>query len=117
MVDREAMAGAHEIFDPIAQEHLALPETDMGRMFGTEGLRVRGKVYAFVAHAGALVVKLPSPRIDELVAEGRAERMRMRGNALREWAQLAPTAGVEGWHSVIDEARTFVESITPLDAP
>jgi hypothetical protein len=115
MVDREAMAGAHEIFDPIAQEHLALPETDMGRMFGTEGLRVRGKVYAFVAHAGALVVKLPSSRIDELIADGRAERMRMRGNALREWAELAPTSGADGWRAAIDEARSFVRSITPPD--
>jgi hypothetical protein len=43
--------------------------------------------------------------------------MRMRGNALREWAELAPTVGAERWRSVIGEARTFVESITPPDAP
>jgi hypothetical protein len=113
MVDREAMAGAHEIFDPIAQEHLALADTDMGRMFGTEGLRVRGKVYAFVAHEGALVVKLPSRRIDELAAAGTAVRMRMRGNELREWAELDPVLGGQGWRTVVDEARAFVDSITP----
>lgn len=109
------MARAHEIFDPIAQEHLALPETDMGRMFGTDGLRVRGKVYAFVAHEGALVVKLPSPRIDELAADGAAVRMRMRGSELREWAELGLEDAAATWRSVLDESRSFVESITPLN--
>ncbi len=107
------MARAHDLFDPIAQEHLRLPDTDIGPMFGTEGLRVRGKVYAFVAHEGAVVVKIPSGRIDELVAEGAGERMRMRGNDLREWIELSPALGAERWRSVIDEARAFVESITP----
>lgn len=117
MADREAMARAHDIFDVIAQEHVERPETDMGRMFGAEGLRVRGKIYAFITSEGVLVVKLPTARIDELVEGGAAERMRMRGSALREWAELVPTTGAECWRSVIDEARSFVQSITPLDSP
>jgi hypothetical protein len=28
-------------------------------MFGSEGLRIRGKVFAFVGFAGGLVVKIP----------------------------------------------------------
>ena len=113
MADPEALARAHDTFDPIVQEHLALPETDIGRMFGTEGLRVRGKVYAFLTSHGVLVVKLPSARIDELVADGAAERMRMRGNPLREWADLDVRRGTAGWGDIIREARSFVASITP----
>lgn len=113
MVDHEAMARAHEIFDPIAQDHLELPDTDIGPMFGTEGLRVRGKVYAFVEHQGGLIAKVPAARADELVATGGAERMRMRERDMREWVTVRPESGAERWRGLIDEARAFVDSITP----
>ncbi|MBN9211986.1 MAG: hypothetical protein BGO45_07320 [Microbacterium sp. 71-36] len=112
MVDRDAMTRAHAIFDPIAERLCALPDVDMGRMFGTEGVRVRGKVFAFVAHEGALVVKLPEQRIGELTADGVGAPMVMRGRPLREWAEISPDAG-ETWAAVIDEAHRFVDSITP----
>jgi len=113
MTDHEAMARAHEIFDPIAQEHLERPDIDVGPMFGTEGLRVRGKVYAFVEHQGGLIVKVPEARADELASSGGAERMRMRGRDMREWVTVRPDAGAERWRALIDEAQRFVDSITP----
>ncbi len=112
MVDREAMARGRAIFDPIAADLCALPDVDMGRMFGTEGVRVRGKVFAFVAHEGSLVVKLPERRIGELTADGIAAPMIMRGRPLREWAEISPEAS-ETWAVLIDEARVFVDSLTP----
>jgi hypothetical protein len=113
MVDHDAMVRAHMIFDPIAQDHLLSPGIDMGRMFSTEGLRVRGKVYAFVEHEGGLIVKVSSDRADALAAAGDAERMRMRGREMREWVTVRPEAGAERWRSLMDEARAFVDSITP----
>jgi hypothetical protein len=113
MVDHEAMSQAHGIFDPIAQDHLALPDIDIGPLFGTEGLRVRGKVYAFVEHVGGLVAKVPEARADELVASGGAERMRMRDRDMREWVTVRPDAGPDRWRALMDEARAFVDSITP----
>jgi hypothetical protein len=113
MVDRERMAAAHVLFDPVAERHLALAETDIGPMFGTEGLRVRGKVYAFVAHEGDLVVKVPAPRAAELTAAGYAQPMRMQGRRLREWVTVSPDAGAERWAELIDEARAFVDELTP----
>lgn len=112
MVDREAMARGRAIFDPIAERLCALPDVDMGRMFGTEGVRVRGKVFAFVAHEGSLVVKLPEQRIGEHTADGIAAPMIMRGRPLREWAEISPDAA-KTWAALIDEAHRFVDAITP----
>ncbi|WP_243223978.1 MmcQ/YjbR family DNA-binding protein [Microbacterium proteolyticum] len=113
MVDRDAMARGREIFDPIAERQCELPGVDIGRMFGTEGLRVRGKVYAFIVHNGSLVVKLPEERIGEIVDEGVAAPMIMRGRPLRKWAEVPLDAGADRWQSLIDEARAFVDEITP----
>ncbi|WZH37825.1 MAG: TfoX/Sxy family protein [Microbacterium enclense] len=113
MVDRDAMARAHEIFDPIAVRQCALPDIDIGRMFGTEGLRVRAKVYAFVVHNGSLVVKLSEQRAGDLLAAGSAGPMIMRGRPLREWVEVPMDAGPAAWEALIDEARVFVDAITP----
>ncbi|MBB3157278.1 hypothetical protein FHS07_000962 [Microbacterium proteolyticum] len=113
MLDSDAMARGREIFDPIAERQCALTGVDMGRMFGTEGLRIREKVFAFVVHNGSLVVKLPERRIGEIVDEGIAGPMIMRGRPLREWAEVPLDAGSDQWQSLIDEARAFVDEITP----
>lgn len=107
------MARAHEIFDPIAERQCALPDIDIGRMFGTEGLRVRAKVYAFVVHNGSLVVKLSEERAGDLIASGTAGPMIMRERPLREWVEVPVDAGAAVWEELIDEARVFVDAITP----
>lgn len=107
------MARAHEIFDPIAERQCLLPGIDIGRMFGTEGLRVRAKVYAFVVHNGSLVVKLSEERTGELITQGMAGPMVMRGRPLREWVEVPLHAGSAAWADLIDEARVFVDAITP----
>ncbi|WP_292900441.1 TfoX/Sxy family protein [Microbacterium sp.] len=112
MVDRDAMARGREILDPLAERLCALPGIDTGRMFGTEGLRVRGKVFAFVTHNGSLVVKLPEERIGELIDDGVAGPMIMRGRPLREWAEV-PISSSATWEPLVDEARAFVDAITP----
>ncbi|MCD2168617.1 hypothetical protein LPW41_02775 [Microbacterium sp. JC 701] len=113
MVDRDAMERGRAIFDPIAERECALPGVDIGRMFGTEGLRIRTKVYAFVVHNGSLVVKLPEKRVGDLAAAGDAEPMVMRGRPMREWAEVTVEAGPDRWAALIAEARGFVDEITP----
>jgi TfoX/Sxy family transcriptional regulator of competence genes len=112
MVDREAMARAHDVFDPIAQEHLTRPGVDIGRMFGTEGLRIRGKVYGFVVHDGALVVKVSEQRVGELTTTTAAQPMVMRDRPMREWLHV-PASAAALWPALLDEAHDFVDSITP----
>jgi hypothetical protein len=113
MIDRDAMARGREVFDPIAERHCARPGVDIGPMFGTRGLRVRGKVYAFVVHDGSLVVKLPEQRVGDVVAAGEARPMIMRDRPMREWAEVPLDAGAARWEQYVEEARVFVDAITP----
>lgn len=101
-----------EVFDDICAGYLARPGVDIGPMFGSEGLRVRGKVFAFLAHRERLIAKLPQARIDELEATGRAERMVMRERAMREWVFVGPDA-TDLWPVVVAEAFAFVDELTP----
>jgi hypothetical protein len=112
-MDRERMAAGRAVFDPIAAELTAGDDIDLGRMFGTEGLRVRGKVFAFVAHEGTLIAKVSQQRADELAASDGATRMIMRGREMREWVSLPLEAGTASWRALIVEARDFVDAITP----
>lgn len=112
MTDAAAVARAHEIFDPIAADYLARPGVDVGPMFGSEGVRIRGKVFAFVGYRGTLVVKVPAARADELEAAGVGERMRMSGRTMREWVVLDRDR-TDRWPAVTAEAFAYVDEITP----
>lgn len=105
-------ATARALFDPIADAYLSRADVDMGPMFGSEGLRIRGKVFAFVGHRGYLIAKLPAERVTELEASGVAQRMVIRERMLREWVIVGVEHG-DLWRPIVDEAFTFVDGITP----
>ncbi len=105
-------ASARDVFDDIAVEYLTRPGVDIGPMFSAEGLRIRGKVFAFLAQEKGLIAKLPEDRVTDLDATGRAERMTMRQRAMREWVFVGSDA-VDLWPAVIAEAFDFVDRITP----
>jgi len=105
-------ADPRAVFDDISAEYMVLPAVDIGPMFGSEGLRIRGKVFAFMGHRGGLIAKLPESRVTALEATGRAERMIMRQRAMREWVFVGPDA-VDLWPDIVAEAFTFVDEITP----
>jgi hypothetical protein len=110
----EAAERAHAIFDPIAAEYLERPEVDIGPMFGSEGLRVRRKVFAFVGYKGALVVKVPASRADEIEATGDGERMQMRGRTMREWVVVGADRA-DRWAPLTADAFAYLDEITPRD--
>ena len=112
MKDDAERERAYAIFDPIAQKYLERDGVDIGPMFGSEGLRIRGKVFAFVASGGELLVKVPEARADELVAAGAAARMIMRERTMREWITVDPGAP-EHWSSLIAESFAYVDELTP----
>lgn len=103
---------ARTVFDDIAAEYMMLPGVDIGPMFGSEGLRIRGKVFAFMGHRSGLIAKLPEERVTALERTGRAERMTMRGRAMREWVFVGPDA-LDLWPDIVAEAYAFVDAITP----
>jgi hypothetical protein len=112
MTDSAAKEQAHAILDPIAEQYLGRPGVDIGVMFGSEGLRIRGKVFAFVSFAGALALKLPADRVDQLDGDEGIARMVMRERPMREWLTV-PIEAEERWPALVSEAYAFVDSITP----
>ena len=91
-----------------------LGDTDVeqsGKGFGSDALKVRGKIFAMLSSQGRLVVKLPRQRVDALVASGDGERFdpRRDGRVMKEWLALAPTSPLE-WLPLAQEARAFVAS-------
>ena len=98
-----------DLLDEIAPDLLAEPDVAMSRMFGSDGLAVRGKFFAFTASSGDLVVKLAADRIEELGLDN----MVMRGRPMREWARVPIAEGIERWREVAADAYRFVDSITP----
>ena len=106
---------AAEVFQRIVAELLGLPgvtypPADPGqtRGFGSKALKVGGKIFAMVDSRGRFVVKLPSPRVTELLSDGRGSRFEMgRARWTKEWVCLVP--GTEDQVSALaKEALDFV---------
>lgn len=104
---------AQQRLETLADDFLARPGVDWGRMFGTIGLRVRGKVFAVVVHTGGLMVKIPERRADERIAAGEVTRMVMRDREMREWVVASSDAPDAVWTSLLDEAFAYLDEITP----
>jgi TfoX/Sxy family transcriptional regulator of competence genes len=102
-----------ERLDAFAGDYLSRPDVDWGRMFGTIGLRVRGKIFAVAVHTGGLMVKIPEARADARIAAGEVTRMVMRGREMREWV-VAPLEATDAlWASLLEEAYAYLDEITP----
>ena len=81
-----------------------------GRMFGAPVLKVQGKVLAMLVK-GRLVVKLPRPRVDDLIASRLGEPFDPgHGKPSKEWVAVEATAS-NRWRRLLDEAREFVAPI------
>lgn len=102
-----------ERLDGFADDYLARPGVDWGRMFGTIGLRVRGKIFAVAVHTGGLMVKIPEARADARIAAGDVTRMVMRGREMREWVVAPLDAPDAVWKSLLEEAYAYLDEITP----
>ena len=102
-------ARAVERLADVGRDLLARPDVSMTRMFGSEALSVRGKMFAFASNAGDLVVKLSEQRFDELGLDN----MVMRGRPMREWAVVPYDAGEDRWREIVGEAHGFVGAISP----
>jgi hypothetical protein len=109
---REQFPESYAIFDPLVEEYTKRSDVALGRMFASEGLSVRGKVFAFVGFTGKLFAKLPEKRVGELIEAGEAHPAVMRERPMREWVTLDP-GRPDTWSAIVAEAYAFVDSITP----
>ena len=93
-------------FDELVGELLAIDGVSPaagGRRLGSPALRYQGRIIAMLTH-GRLTVKLPGPRVDELVAEGTGSRY----DDLREWLMLSPISAVP-WLGLVKEALAHAQ--------
>jgi TfoX/Sxy family transcriptional regulator of competence genes len=82
-------------------------DVSLGKMFGSVGLKVNGKVFAMVVK-GRFVAKLPKPRVDEIVGTGRGEHFDPgHGKLMKEW--LAVRSEKTSWLELAREAHRFVK--------
>jgi len=102
-----------ERFATIVEEllsNLDVTPPSEGKGFGSSGLKIQNKIFAMLVR-GKLVVKLPKPRVDALIASGDGERFdpRQDGRLMKEWVAVEPTFE-EGWLPLVREAMEFVAS-------
>jgi len=72
-----------------------------GKGFGSTGLKVNGKLFAFISSKGKFVAKLPRERVDELVSAGAGEPFDPgHGRLMKEWVAVDP-----GRADLVDLAR------------
>ena len=96
------------LFWDLAQPMLLSGLADKGTMMGFPCLRTQGKFFASLEKdAKDLIVKLPAPRVSELIAAGEAQPFAPNGRVFKEWA-LIDQADEQKWASYLKEAQTFV---------
>ena len=85
------------------------PQESGGRGFGSGALTVDGSIFAMLTR-GRLVVKLPAPRVVELIVEGSGEPFTAgKATSMKQWlvvASLDPPV----WRALAEEAFGFVRS-------
>src|ERR1043166_2881562 len=106
---RQDRAAVDPAFEHVAAAFAGDPRVRMKRMFSSENvLTIRGKIFAMLVR-GALVVKLPRQRVDELVGGGRGERFDPgHGRLMKEW--VAVKGEGESWVGLAREALRFVNA-------
>jgi len=91
------------------------PNVAMATMFRRPGLRVGGKIFAFLGNRGELIVKLPRDRAAQLVDAGTAEHVVMGKRTMREWVELPARADTAStlslWKPLAKEAHHYVDTL------
>jgi hypothetical protein len=95
------------IFKPVADAFADVRGVTRRRMFSSENtFSANGKIFAMLVR-GALVVKLPKERVDELVEAGHGTRFDPgHGRLMREW--IAVKADALPWVALAKEGHQFV---------
>lgn len=99
-----------ETFRRIVETSLKDKKITQMVMFGSPGLRVAGKVFAFL-WKGRLVLKLPQLRVQQLTSSGDAVLFDPgHGRVSKEWVSVGPGRKRE-WPNLATEAREFVAAL------
>jgi TfoX/Sxy family transcriptional regulator of competence genes len=96
-------------FSEVASAFLSRPGVETSRMFGSQGLKTGGKVFAMEVK-GALVVKLGKAHAEELVGGGEASLFDPgHGRPMKQWIAV-PAASRLSWGELAEEAFDLVSA-------
>ncbi len=100
---------ADALYRVVAQHHGVALGPARGRGFGSNALKVDGKIFAALSN-GRLLLKLPAKRVEALVEARLGQRFSTGpGRIKKEWVTLAPSSADE-WMGLSEEARRHVLS-------
>jgi hypothetical protein len=101
------------IIAPVVDAFTDVSGVSRRRMFSSENaFSVNGKIFAMLVR-GALVVKLPKERVDDLVNEGKGIRFDPgHGRLMKEW--ITVEAGGLPWVALAKEAHQYVRRGTRM---
>ena len=106
----EQSQDAQDRFQSIVRRYADTPEVSMGKMFGSTGLKVHGKVFAMLVK-DKLVVKLPKARVEELIALERGLLFNPgHGRLMKEWISVESSDDEKEWDQLVAAALTFVSN-------
>lgn len=94
-------------FEVIVERFGQLPGVTLGKMFGSQGLKIGGKVFSMCVR-DHLVVKLPAARVRALLDQGVAVPFDPgHGRVMKEWVSIPCDSGID-WAELSAEAMAFV---------
>ena len=101
----ESSAADAARWDDLTAEYLAKPGVTLERAFSRISLMVGGKLFASAGHGG-LLIKVPAPRVSELIENGEGRPFSTGGNrVMREWVVVTPATD---WRALAAESMGFV---------
>jgi len=115
---RRRRAAAQELFDTLAGDYFDLPGISRASMFGSQGLQINTKFFAFVGRDGQLIIKLPAVRAADLVATAHATAVQAGRGTTREWVGIAKAAddtAADQWRTLLADAHRYVAALTSRD--
>jgi hypothetical protein len=113
-------AAAQALLDRVSEDCLGRSGVERERMFGSEGLKVNGKFFAFIGREGRLILKLPARQAADLVAAGLAHPVAIGRRTTREWVGLPmpdPPGDTTEWQRVLADAHRHVAAVTAAGVP
>ncbi len=94
-------------FETVKSLFLSRQGVELSRMFGSQGLKINGEVFAMEVK-GQLVVKLSADRAVQLVAEKKANIFDPgHGRPMKQWIAI-PAATELDWRALAGEALALV---------
>ncbi len=103
----EIRESKEQLFWALAEPMLADPSVSRSTMMAFQCLRLDGRFFASIDRDSKdLVIKLPSGRVDALVASGQGMVFAPNHRVFREWVAV-PTLDREAWAALLGEAKAF----------